>query len=182
MNSISLAQLSLLLGTLGAAASLWQAIAPAQVRRVLEALPRHTPTAWALTAIDLLWITWLINDTSLGRFDYLKPSLYFVAPLSFFLLINFLDELLAVRALGGLLLLAATPVLRIAQWHPSDWRLVITVIAYIWVVAGMFLVMSPYLFRRAEKFFVPDDLRGRLSAALKLAVSLLLIALGLRVF
>lgn len=182
MNGINLAQLSLLLGLLAAAAGVWQLLAPAQVRRMLEVLPRHTPTAWILTGVDLLWVAWLLNQTPLGRFDSWKPALYFLTPLSFFLLINYLDELLAVRALGGFLLLAAAPVLDITRWHDSPWRLVVTVIVYGWVVAGMALVMSPYLFRRAERFFVPDDARGRISALLKLAVSAILVVLGLRVF
>jgi hypothetical protein len=182
MNTLSLAHISILLGALGVAASLWQAIAPAQVRRMLDALPRHTLTGWALAAVDLLWVAWLINETSLGRFDNWKPALYFLTPLSFYLLIQYLDELLTVRALGGLLLLLAAPVLDIARWHTSDWRLVIAGLAYLWVVMGMFLVMSPHLFRRAVRLVLPDDTRSRCSAALKLVVSAFLIALGLRVF
>lgn len=172
----------MLLGALGLAASLWQWFAPAQVRRMLDALPRHMPTAWVLTAVDLLWVAWLINETNLGRFDYLKPSLYLVAPLSFFLLINFLDELLAVRALGGLLLLLPHPVLTIARWHESDARLVIAGLAYVWIVAGMALVMSPHLFRRTVNRLLPNDACGRVSAALKAAFSIGLLLLGLRVF
>ena len=182
MTTPTLAQLAFLLGGLTLAAGLWQIVAPAQVRRMLEALPRHTPTAWALTAIDLLWVAWLLNETSLGRFDAWKPSLYFITPLSFFLLIRYLDELLAVRALGGLLLLLAHPVLQLIQWHPSPWRLVITTLAYLWVIIGIFLVMSPYLFRRVQRAVVPDDARGRFSALLKLVAGAGLVALGLFVY
>lgn len=182
MNTLSLAHVSILLGALGIAGSLWQALAPAQVRRMLDALPRHTLTAWALAAVDLLWVAWLINETSLGRFDAWKPALYFITPLSFYLLIQYLDELLAVRALGGLLLLVAAPILDIARWHDSEWRLVIVGLVYIWVVIGMFLVMSPHLFRRTVRRVLPDDARGRLSAALKLVVSVGLLLLGLLVF
>mgnify|MGYP003585500246 CR=1 FL=1 len=182
MNELSLAHIALLLGAAGLAAGLWQLIAPAQVRRMLDAFPRSTATAWALTAIDLLWVAWLLHHTNLGRFDYLKPALYFLTPLSFFLLINYLDELLAARALGGLLLLLPHPVLQIAQWHPSEWRLVVVSLAYLWAVAGMALVLSPYLFRRTALIVVPTDARSRLSAALKLAVSIGLIGLGLTVY
>lgn len=172
----------MLMGALGIAASLWQALAPAQVRQLLDALPRHTLAGWALAAADLLWVAWLINRTNLGSFDAWKPALYFLTPLSFYLLIQYLDELLAVRALGGLLLLLAAPVLDIARWHTSDWRLVIAGLAYLWVVIGMTLVMSPHLFRRTVRLVLPDDARGRLSATIKLLVSAGLIALGLLVF
>jgi hypothetical protein len=182
MNQLTLSQLSILLGALGVAAGLWPLIAPAQVRRMLDAFPRSTPTAWILTAVSLLWVTWLLFQTPLGGFEYLKPTLYFLAPLSFFLLINFLDELLAPRALGGLLMLAANPVLKIAQWQDTEWRLVIIVLAYVWVVAGMALVLSPYLFRRAVLWIVPTEARHRLAALAKLAFGLGLLVLGLTVF
>ena len=182
MNPLTVSQLSLLLGGLAIAAGLWQLVAPAQVARMLENFPRSRPIAWALTAACLLWVAWLLFQTPLGRVDSLKPALYFLPPLSFYLLINFMDELLAPRALGVLLLLVATPVLRIVQWHDSPWRLVITVMAYAWVIAGMALILSPYLFRRTARLLVPTSSRHRLSALAKLAFGVFLIVLALTVY
>lgn len=182
MNPLTLSQLSLALGVLAILAGLWQLFAPAQVGRMLAAFPRSALTAWALTAADLLWVAWLLFNTPLGDFDRFKPALYALTPLSFYLLVVHMDELLAPRSLGGLLLLLATPVLRIAQWHDSTWRLVITSLAYCWVIGGITLILSPHLFRRTVLLTVPTAGRHRLAALLKLAGGLFLIGLALTVY
>ena len=62
-------------------------------------------------------------------------------------MLRFLDEFLAVRALGILCLLAAEPLIDAAflRYEPS--RLVVTVFAYLLVIAGLFWVTMPYLLR-----------------------------------
>lgn len=157
-------------------------LAPAASRAGLLAFPRHQATAWILTAVDLMWVTWILLHGNLGPFDAVKPALYLIAPACFFLLINFLDELLAPRALGGLLLLAANPVLNAARWHDSDWRFVPIVLAYVWVVAGMLLVLSPYLFRRWALPWTAGDCRIRLAGTALLLLALLLGVLAFMVF
>ena len=124
----------------------------------------------------------MLLHANLGRFDIVKPALYLLAPACFFLLINFLDELLSARALGGLLLLIANPVLNAARWHDSAWRYVPIVLAYVWAVAGMLLVLSPYLFRRWVLPFCASDGRARLAGAALLALAILLGALAFAVF
>ena len=64
-------------------------------------------------------------------------------------IIFLMDELLAARAFGGLLLLAGNPVLLAARWAPTPWRLVMPTLVYIWVLAGMILVLSPWRLRKA---------------------------------
>ena len=89
----------------------------------------------------------------------LKPFVYIVAPVSFFALVYFVDELLPPRALGGLLLLLANPVLKSARWLDTEWRLVMIVIAYLWVIAGIIFVLSPFRLRQAAEFGTRTDLR-----------------------
>lgn len=120
---------------------------PAAHATSMDRFPRHRGFAVVLTLINVAWVTWLLFDTPLGRFEGLKPLLYILAPLTFYAVIQFMDELLAPRMWGGLLLLAAAPVLDIARWHDSTARLVITVLVYLWVVWGIILVLSPYRFR-----------------------------------
>ena len=58
-----------------------------------------------------------------------------------------MDEFLAVRALGILCLLAAEPLLDAAFFRYEPSRLLVTVFAYLMVVAGLFWVTMPYLLR-----------------------------------
>jgi len=157
-------------------------LAPGPMRRLLLAFPRSRWPAWLLTAVDLCWVSWVVYHASLGRFDGLKPSLFLLTPLAFFLLVFYMDELLAPRALGGLLLLLANPMLNAARCHPSAWHFVMTVLAYVWVVAGMVLVLSPFRFRQTAAFATRTDARCRLGGLGRVALGLLLLVLGLNVF
>lgn len=179
---LSLQQVAHIVGGLGLLLALPLLLAPAASRSGLLAFPRSATAAWLLTAADLLWVAWIVFHAALGRFEFLKPGLYIVTPAAFFLLINFLDELLACRALGGFLLLAANPALTFARLNDSPWRLVISGIAYVWVVIGMVLVLSPYMFRRWVLPMVDTDARARAAGLLLAAGSLGVLYLGYAVY
>lgn len=179
---LKLDQAAAFLGVIGLIAGLALLAAPESCRAFLPGLGRHKPTAWMLTAIDLLWVAWIVNNAPLGRFEFLKPGLYLLAPLAFFLLIHFMDELLGARALGGLLLLMANPILNAARWHDSNWRYVMTIIAYGWAVAGIALVLSPFWWRRWVTPWLATDARCRATGVAKLAAGLALLYLAWRVY
>jgi uncharacterized protein YjeT (DUF2065 family) len=157
-------------------------LAPGWLRVQLRALPRGRIPARLFTGAALFWVAWIVFHAPLGRFDAYKPALFVLTPLAFFLITHFLDELLAPRALGGLLLLAANPLLNLARWHDSPLRLVVTVICYLAVVAGIILVLSPYRFRHAAEFGLRTDARGRWGGAAGVAIGLVLLWLGLNVY
>lgn len=157
-------------------------IAPVWTRRVARALPRSTVAAWILTGLDLIWVAWIVLHASLGRFEGLKPWVYVATPLSFLALVFFLDELLAARALGGLLLLVADPLLDAARWHDSPWRLIVTVTCYAWAVLGMLLVMSPYYLRKMLTPCLATDCRCRAAGVAGMLFGALLVGLALTVY
>jgi len=157
-------------------------LAPGFFRRAVMAFPRHTMAGWLLTAAALVWVTLIVLNAPLGRFEYLKPFLYGVAPAAFLITVFLVDELLAPRALGGLFLLAANPVLNIARWHDSPWRLVVTVLVYLMVIAGMILVLSPFRFRQFMGLWAHDPIRCRIGGALAVLLGGLLIVLSLTIY
>ncbi|MBN1270003.1 MAG: hypothetical protein JXB04_10460 [Kiritimatiellae bacterium] len=159
----ALARLSSIVGVVIAVVHLPALLFPGRTRRVVQAIPRSAVAAWTLTAVDLAWVAWIVLHASLGRFTPLKPWIYVAAPVSFIALVWLLDELLAGRALGGLLLLAANPLLNAARWHASNLRFVVTVMCYVWVVIGIMLVLSPYWLRKFTAPWVSSD--GRCRAA-----------------
>ena len=67
--------------------------------------------------------------------------------MGYVLVLRFVEEFLAVRALGILCLLAAEPLLDSAFLRYETSRLLVTVFAYLLVVAGLFWVTMPYLLR-----------------------------------
>jgi uncharacterized protein YjeT (DUF2065 family) len=84
--------------------------------------------------------------------------------------------------LGGLLLLLAAPVLAVARWHASPWRLVIVIFTYVLVIVGMWLVLSPYAFRKAMARVIRSNGRCRIAGALGLVVGLAVFFLGLKAY
>jgi len=145
---------------------------------LLRRFPRSRTAAAVLTAVDLAWVAMIILRAPLGRFEFLKPYVIPAAIAAFAILFFFMDELLAPRALGGLLLLAGDPVLDAARWHPSQWRLVVVALVYLWVIAGMWLVLSPWRFRLCLEKLDPAT-RMRIAGGTLTAIGVLVGALAL---
>ncbi len=156
--------------------------APAFFRRMATGFSRNMPAAWILTAIAVMWVSWIVFHASLGRFEPLKPLLYVAAPVSFFAMVFFMDELLAPRALGGLLLLLANPVMNSARWLETPWRLVMIVIAYVWVIAGITFVLSPFRLRQAAAWGTKTDLRCIVGGSIRILFGACILFLGLKVY
>jgi len=175
----SLAHATGLLGAILALLHLPMLAMPSLARKCIERFARNPWAARALTAVAVIWATRLLLATPMGRFDVYKPIVYVLAPVSFLLIVRFMDELLAPRALGGILLLVPAPLLAMARWHPSSWRYVIIVLAYVMVVAGVMLVTGPYHFRKTMRPAAASNgvCRGYGAAGLSLGLALVLLAL-----
>lgn len=158
------------------------AFLPRQAYGFIKGFPRNRYAGIVLTVIDLLWAGYLLHAMPMGRFDLYKPLLLLLVPAAILLICNFMPELLAVRALGGLALLVPAPLLDAARWHPSPARLVVVVVAYLIVVKGMVLLLSPYRFRQAVEFFMPDSKACRVWGLTGLVFSICLLALAVTVY
>lgn len=156
--------------------------APGLTRTWLAAFPRNRWAGWLLTAIALAWSAWLVMDMPLGRFDVYKVWLYGLGPVVFVLIVWLMDELLAARALGGVLLLVPSPLLDAARPHESDWRLVVVVLAYGLVLAGITLVLCPYMFRKTVALWSRSPAACRIWGGAGLALGLIVMALALAVY
>src|SRR5438105_2074586 len=135
----------------------------AGVRAWLKSFPRSKSVGTALLAIDAIWAFLLIATMDLGEFTYLRNKLLIVIVVATFLTWKFVDEFLSVRALGMLLLLAAEPMLEATFLRPETSRLVLVVLAYAWVVLGMFWVGMPYLLRDQIGWLQKSDTRWKAS-------------------
>lgn len=181
MSELSI--VALLIGLLALTGGTISLLAPAKIRTGVAAFPRSIWPGRILAAVDLVWAAYALSLMHLGLFDAWKIHLFWMTPVAIVLCAVYLDELLSPRALGGLLLLAAGPVLSIARWHPSQWRLVVTVIAYLWILLGLTFLLSPWWFRRISVWLTgPGDRAVRITGALKALFGLGLIALALLVY
>jgi hypothetical protein len=122
-------------------------IKPDSVRKSATALPRSRGLGIALLSLAFLWSFWLLATMEMGEFSAFRKPLLFALPVGFFLVLRFVEEFLAVRALGILFLLAAEPLLEAAFLRYETSRLLVTVFAYLLIVAGLLWVTMPYLLR-----------------------------------
>ncbi|MDZ4198999.1 MAG: hypothetical protein U1E27_06915 [Kiritimatiellia bacterium] len=177
--TLSLSMITFLVSGLFGAPGAFALLAPESARRAAAAFPRHRGAGWILSAVALTIVTAVVLGASLGRFDVVKPYLYVAAPVALVLICWLLGELLAARALGGLLLLAGNPMLVAARWEETPWRLAVVVAAYAAVLAGMVLVVGPHWFRRTVRPALETPIRARMTGALLLGIGLGFLALAL---
>jgi hypothetical protein len=151
------------------------------MRRGMAAYPRSVWPGRILLAIDLVWSAYEVSQMHLGSFDAFKVHLVWIAPVGILIGAVYLDELLSVRALGGFLLLLAGPILDAARWHPSGWRLVMTIFAYLWIIAGLTFLLTPWWFRRIT-MRMDSDRALRIGGITKAVFGVGLLALALLVY
>lgn len=127
-----------------------------------QRFPRSRGAGFALLTVDLVWSLWLLATIEMGEFSTFRRPLLIALPVGYFLVLRFVDEFLAVRALGILCLLAAEPLLDAAFLRYETSRLLVTVFAYILIVAGLFWAAIPYVLRDQINWGARSAMRWRL--------------------
>ncbi len=155
---------------------------PGLLREGLGRFPRARWNGRILAALAVAWAAWLLRDMPMGRFDGLKAGLLPAALVLIGLVWHYMDELLAPRALGALLLLYPAPLLEAARLHDSRWSAVMSAVAYVMIVKGILLLLSPYLFRKAIERFLQTDRCCRVAGAAGLGFDTVLAALALLLY
>lgn len=132
---------------------------PAMVQGFLKKFPRDQMIGQILLGIGLAWFWLLIAPEGLGKlsalamdlgeFNGAKPILRILVPVSLVLVATSVRDFLAVRALGVVGLMVASPLLESAFLRDPSTRLLVPIYAYALLTASMFWVGMPYLFRDA---------------------------------
>ena len=144
---LTLKTVGLLVGLFVVATHVYAWFRPAEVQRFLTGFPRSQRVGEVLLLIDLVWAFLLCWKMDWGEFYYLQSYILILLPVFAYLTWHFVDEFLAVRGLGMLLLLAAAPLLDAAFLQPLMSRLFVVVLAYTWIIFGMIWVGQPHLLR-----------------------------------
>jgi hypothetical protein len=120
---------------------------PAPLMQGAKEFPRSRVWATALVTIATLWAAWLAHTADLGEFSPMRALIVLGTALSGILLWKFVPDFLSSRSLGFLLLLAAGPVLEAVFLRHGILKLALAILAYVWALAGLFLVGMPVLHR-----------------------------------
>ena len=95
----------------------------------------------------------------LGEFNGAKPVLRILVPVSLVLVAISVRDFLAVRALGMVGLMVASPLLEAAFLKDPSSRLLVPIYAYALLTVSLFWVGMPYLFRDAVTWATADQKR-----------------------
>jgi predicted small secreted protein len=180
--SMKLSTLSIILGLGTAALNLAGVVKPAESAAALRKFPRCLPLGYLLTLLGTAWFTWNVKSESLADFEMIKPYLYVLFVGVGVGTCIFVKDFLAARGLALVALLLAKLMLDTERWADSEWRLVIAVWAYLMIVAGIWITVSPWRLRDLLNWSTANETRMRISCGLRLAFGLFVAALGFTVF
>ncbi len=180
--TVKLSLLAICMGLFVAIINLAGLLAPEQMTTVARKFPRNVVFGYILMAIGLIWFIYNVNIESLADFEPMKKylrALFIAIALGTCI---FVSDFLAVRGLAIVMLLLGKLIVDSARWVDTDWRLVMVVWAYILIVAGMWLTISPWRLRDWIEWDTANPKRMRLFSAARFAFGLLVAILGFVVF
>jgi hypothetical protein len=154
-------------------------LSPTSFQSFAKQLPRSRVAGIVLLTIALIWNVWLLATVEMGEFASFRRPLLVALPIGYILVIRFVDEFLAVRALGILCLLIAEPLVDAAFLRNELSRLVVTVFAYLLIIAGLFWVTMPYLLRDQINWTTSTSTRWRLVNGVALIYGALTLVLAM---
>ena len=139
-------------------------ISPDQTVAWARTFPRSRGAATVLIALAGIWSFLLVQTIDLGEFSQLRNIMLAAIVAGAILSWIYVPEFLAVRALGMVLLLISEPLLESAVLRQEPSRLLLVVLAYVWVIAGLFFVGMPFLLRDVVQWLTADRSRLRFGA------------------
>jgi hypothetical protein len=179
---MKLSTLTIILGLILVVPHLYALLKPSNFAQAARKFPRSEIWGFVLMGLGTLWFLWNLSNESISDFAAYKNLMLVGFGAVGLLTCIFVRDFLAVRGLAIVLLLLGKLMLDTARWHDTEWRLVISVLAYVWIVAGMWFVVSPWRLRDIIQWATANNGRVRLFSAMRLALGALLVILGLTVF
>ncbi|MGD0016543.1 MAG: hypothetical protein ABSC38_03375 [Verrucomicrobiia bacterium] len=158
-------------------------VVPDKFRAASLKFPRSVFWGRVLMAVAAAWVgiamfTAADNDWP----SWAKPAIIIGVPIAYVLVINYADQFLTFRGLAVLLLLAAKIMVDAADTSNLPARLFVTTLAYIWVVAAMWMTIAPHHFRDLIGWSMSNNTRCRIVCSIGGAIGLTLLVLGLFVY
>lgn len=158
----------------GICAVVWGVLAwrlPRGVVWLVKAFPRNRAAGWGLCAACVVWICMLLRGMNMGFLEWLKPWVWPLGAVTFAAVVWALEELLAVRALGGMLLLAASPALSMLYFAENPparvwmWHDVAAALVYAAILLGALWLLRPWTWRTAGEWLAARPRIRKLAAA-----------------
>jgi hypothetical protein len=157
-------------------------IAPAKFREHMGKFPRSLLWGRVLLGIAAVIAWWIMYHAATDDWAWARPFILLGVPVAYGLVWVFPPHYLAMRASAALILLLAKVMVDAADRSEAAARLVVTVLAYVWVVAAIWMTIAPHHFRDLMGFMLANDKRCRAACGAGIAVGVVLVGLGLFVY
>ena len=182
--TLNLSTLSILIGLGMALPQIYGLMKPKEFAENVRKFPRNVPVGIALMLLGTVWFLWILNQESVSDFAAYKGLLLVLFGAVGVGTCIYVQDFIAVRGLAVLFLLVAKLMVdsgrtMLGQTH---WVLVIQTWAYVLVVAGIWLTLSPWKLRDFLNWATADEKRVRVGSAIRLAFGLFVVVLGLTKF
>lgn len=174
--------ISATVGAIAVGVGLWSLSSPDKAQRFIREFPRNESIGRVLMLVDVIWSLWLLELMDLGSWNRFKPFVYYASPLIYWFIIRYVNQYLGARSLALLLILAARPVAMFARLSENPASLVLTVLAYMWVVWGICIFSVPHWMRDIIAYGTCSPNRWKWGARVKVAMGVLLLALAFFVY
>ena len=177
-----LAITSTIIGVATIAGRLPGVVAPKQFGECLRKLPRSVIWGRILMGICAIWAGIVMFNAATDDWAWARPLVVIGVPVAYFLVIQFADQFLALRAAAALLLLISKLMVDAADQSELPMRLVVTVLAYVYVCLAVWIASAPNQMRDVIGFITANNMRCRLACFLGSLLGVLLVVLGLCVY
>lgn len=182
--TLKLSTLSIVLGLCVAVPQIYGIARPAAFAAAVRKFPRSVPWGVLLMLLGTAWFVWNVaretNSEIAAYKSFLIPGFAAVGIGSCI----FVQDFLAVRGLAVVLLLLAK--LMVDTGRPmlpvTHWTWVIQAWAYLLVIAGIWLTISPWRLRDLLNWATANERRVRIASTIRLAFGLFVVILGLARF
>lgn len=179
---MKLSSLAFLLGLLVILPNLYGVLKPEAFGQAARKFPRYTPLGYVLMLLATLWFLYNLSLEEVSDFMTFKPVLYVLFGGVGLGACLFVKDFLPVRGLAVLFLLLGKTMVDTARWVDTEWRLVIVIWAYVWILAGMWLTVSPWRLRDLIHWSNATPERTRLLSGLRLGFGVFVVLLGLTAY
>ena len=182
--TLTLSTLSIVLGLAMGLPQIYGILKPKEFGASVRKFPRNVPIGIALMLLATAWFDWNLSQESVADFATYKNVLFLLFTAIGVGTCFFIQDFIAVRGLAVVFLLLAK--LMVDTGRPmlgkTHWTLVIQTWAYVMVIIGIWLTVSPWRLRDFLNWATADETRVRVGSTIRLAFGLFVVVLGLTKF
>jgi hypothetical protein len=178
--TLNLSTLSIILGLGLALPQIYGLVNPQRFAASVRQFSRSVPIGVVLMLLGTGWFLWNLNQESISDFaTYKTPMMIGFAAIGVGTCL-FVQDFLAVRGLAVVMMLLARLMLDTGRpmLDITHWVLVIQSWAYILVIAGIWLTISPWRLRDLLNWATANEKRVRIGSVFRLAFGLFVALLG----